>query len=371
MGATAVAGMAQQSTPASPASTSSATSTNPATTPGKLSLDYPVPAWPADGVIPPDLKDHYVFVDVNKNQYVVAYPENLGKPDFAKSGPGQREVSRYPLQRAVDPAVLLNITKTPDGKYKYVYTVADGTNAKGSIQQWVLSLPPGAVTSGTEKHPAGWFGVLQKGRKLDVVDPHWIETGGAAVFVDQKPDEQINPGAKKAGFELDSTFKPGFTVGYFQQAESTDGFFQQSGNIPTDVVHNATPPPPPKGAAPPAGGRGGGAPAGATKAWTPVENDVAKVERVEYNSKPVITLAPKFDQTATDAQIATDFKEGLTVMSTTGVVSADSPFVKGTLSDLDTYIKGGASGPLKLSSVPKGDAETEVFNAMKVSLHLN
>src|SRR5581483_7645220 len=96
----------------------------------------------------------------------------------------------------------------------------------------------------SEKAPAGWFGVIQKGRNLIVANPDWIKTGAAAVFSEQKADEQIPPGSRKAGFELDSTYKPGFSVGYFRQADSTDGLYQQSGDIPTVVVHNATPPPP-------------------------------------------------------------------------------------------------------------------------------
>src|SRR5580692_1971666 len=64
-----------------------------------LSLDFPVPAWPANGVVPPDMKSHYVFVDPAKNEYIVAYPGNLGSPNFEKDGPTERHVNRYKLQR--------------------------------------------------------------------------------------------------------------------------------------------------------------------------------------------------------------------------------------------------------------------------------
>ena len=34
--------------------------------------DFPVPFWPANGVVPQELKDKYVFVDVAANEFVLA-----------------------------------------------------------------------------------------------------------------------------------------------------------------------------------------------------------------------------------------------------------------------------------------------------------
>src|SRR5580704_8097715 len=104
--------------------------------------DFPVPAWPKDGKVPAELKDKYVFIDLEKNEYVVAYPENLpatetpaAKEAYDKDGPGPLRIGHYELLRNVDPAVLLTVTSTA-GKYKYAYTVADSPKAKQSIDQW-------------------------------------------------------------------------------------------------------------------------------------------------------------------------------------------------------------------------------------------
>src|SRR5262249_5226829 len=83
--------------------------------------DFPVPSWPQDGVIPPALKDRYVFVDLAKNEYVLAYPANLGTPAFEKEGPGSLKISRYELLRNVDPAVLLELPHPPPPKSRYPY----------------------------------------------------------------------------------------------------------------------------------------------------------------------------------------------------------------------------------------------------------
>jgi hypothetical protein len=339
-----------------------------------LSLDFPVPAWPANGVIPAEMKNQFVFVDLPNNEYVVAYPENLGSPNYEKDGPAERRVHRYKLQRDVDPQVAAAVTAT-GGKYKFVYAVSNGPKAKQSLDQWALVLPEGAAV-GAIKAPAGWFGAFQPSRKLPVANGDWIKDGSAVVFSYAKTEGQIQPGDSKTGFELESDLRPGFTVGLFRMAESTDSVVQQSGNIPQIVVKNATPPPPPAGSAPPAAGGGGGfggnqTPAGATAAWQPIKDSVDKLLEFEYNSKPLLMIAPKFSKDATDATVAADFQRGITVLGKTGVLVADSPFVKSTLSDLDAYIKAGGSGPLKLTAQPKSSAETEVFNAMKLSLHLN
>src|SRR5688572_20721747 len=70
--------------------------------------DFPAPPWPQDGKIPPELKETYVFIDHSKYEYVVAFPENLGKPEFAQN-PGAMRINRYELLRDVAPVVSAQI----------------------------------------------------------------------------------------------------------------------------------------------------------------------------------------------------------------------------------------------------------------------
>src|SRR5262249_16563743 len=141
-----------------------------------------------------------------------------------------------------------------------------------------------------------------------------------------------------------------------------------------------TPPPPTTTAGgPPAEGQAQGqrgfggnqVPAGATAAWEPIKRDVEKLLQFEYKSKALLTLAPKFVKNESEKTIAADYLEGVSTLTKRGGLSADSEFAKTAISELDTYVKAGGSGPLKLSAQPKGDVETQIFNAMKLSLHLN
>jgi hypothetical protein len=188
--------------------------------------DYPAPAWPANGVVPAEMKDKYVFIDLAKNQYVVAYPENLGSATFEKDGPGPLKTGRFELLRNVAPAVSLTVTPS-GGKFKYAYSLANASAAKQSLDQWSLVVPEKAAP--VMKGPEGWFAVHQGARKFKVKDPNWIKVGGAAVWSFRKPEAVINPGDAKGGFELESDLRPGFTIGYFRKAESVEASVAAAG----------------------------------------------------------------------------------------------------------------------------------------------
>src|SRR5439155_10605659 len=105
------------------------------------------PAWPKSGNIPAELKDKYVFIDLDKNEYVVAYPENLpvtqtpaAREAYEKAGPGPLRIGHYPLLRNVDPLALLTVAFS-GATYKYANSFDDGPKAKQFIDQWNIIIP--------------------------------------------------------------------------------------------------------------------------------------------------------------------------------------------------------------------------------------
>jgi hypothetical protein len=297
-----------------------------------VGLPDPAPAWPANGIVPAELKEKYVFVDTAKNEFVIAYPENLGTPAFEKDGPGALKIARYELLRNVSPSVTLAVTPATAGKFKYAYTVGNGAAAKQSIDQFSIVAPE--QVGDAIKGPAGWFSIVQRGRDFKVKDPQWIKTGAAVVWSFQKPEEVIQPGSKKTGFEMESELKPGFTVGYFRKAESVEVKVATSGNIPE-----------------------------------PVKKQKDELLSVEYNSKTVLLLGPKFARDADEKAIAADFAQGLNALGRSGALSPDSEFVKGAVAELNRVSTAG--GPAKITAQPRSEIETEILNAIKVSLRTN
>src|ERR1043166_9617969 len=119
--------------------------------------DLPSPVWPTNGVVPAELKDKYVFVDILKNEYIVAYPENLASPTFEKDGPGALKITRLELLRNVQPAVSVSVNSVNGGKLRYAYNIANAAGAKQSLDQWSLVLPK--ADGSTVKGPDGWFAI--------------------------------------------------------------------------------------------------------------------------------------------------------------------------------------------------------------------
>ena len=295
--------------------------------------DFPVPAWPADGTIPPALKDKYVFVDLEKNEYVLAYPSNLGTPAFEKD-PGALKIARYELLRNVDPEVAVEVTRSSPTRVNFKYAVTNRPAAKQSIDQWLLVVPLQAGGDSV-KHPAGWFAVIQKGRTFKLKNPEWIRNGAAAVWSFEKDTEVIQPGATKKGFEIESELKPGFTVGYFAKAESVAAVVAASGNIPKAV-----------------------------------KDQLDSLLSVEYNSKTLLTIGPKFHKAVDDRTVALDFIEGINALGRSGALDLNSEFVKNTLSELKAIPPGGDAA-VKLTAQARTPVETELLNALKVALHIN
>jgi len=294
--------------------------------------DFPVPAWPQDGVIPAALKESYVFIDLPKNEYVVAYPENLGTEAFAKD-PGKIRINRYPLLRDVQPAIAVTITSINAAKLRYAYTVANGGGAKQSIDMLVLALPEAAVMDAINA-PDGWFSVLQKGRKFKLRNPEFIRTGSAAIWSYQKPDQVISPGSSSKGFIVESELRPGFTVAFARKSGSTDARIATHGVVPKEV-----------------------------------KEQMDKLLLLEYNSKTVLTIGPKFDKSADDYTISQDYIQGIFILSRAGVLDLNSDFVRNTLNEL-TAVKPGssASGLVRLASPAQKPAETDVANAIRIGL---
>src|SRR5262249_22918379 len=225
----------------------------------------------------------YVFIDLAKNEYVVAYPGNLGTPAFEKE-PGALKTARYELLRNVDPAVSVEVTRPTSTKYRYAYSVMNGPAAKQSIDQWLLIVPLQAGNDSI-KHPAGWFGIVQKGRTFKLKKPEWIRNGAAAVWSFEKDAEVVQPGAARKGFELESELKPGFTVGYFRKAASVSAAVATSGNVPKVV-----------------------------------KDEVDSLLTVEYNSRTLLTIGPKFDKAVDDRTVALDFIEGISFLTRSGAL---------------------------------------------------
>lgn len=292
--------------------------------------DFPVPAWPKDGVIPEAMKDKYVFIDLETNQYVLTYPENVGTESFEKDGPGPRKMARYDLMRNVEPAISVALTPLAEGKFRYVYTVANAASAKQPLDQFGLVLPAqGAET--VIRAPEGFYSIVQKSRQFKLRYPEWIRSGSFALWSFAKPEAILQAGASRTGFELESDLKPGFTVGYFRRGGHVDAKVATSGNVPK-----------------------------------PVKDQLDPLLVLEYDSKTLLTIAPKFEKAAEFHVIAADFAQGIELLARMGALTNGSDFVRTTLAELRRIQPGAASG-VTFTATPGTPLETEILSALKLA----
>lgn len=333
--------------------------------------DFPAAIWPEDGidsapgVMPQELSETYVFVDLKNNEYIVVYPvaleeeekeeeqEQQGQQARGRGRGGQQEqeekvevekestgpvplkITHYDLLRDVEPAVTLMVSAQGPDEYRYTYTLANGPDAGQSIDQWAMVVPPAASLEGI-KNPAGWFGIFQPDRNFKLKNPEWISNGAAAVWSYEKQENVVEPGGVMTGFQFDSTLRPGFTVGFFREAESTGAKVATSGYVP-DVV----------------------------------KEQMNRLLVLEYNSKTVLTIGPKFDGQVTLDLIAADFIQGIFTLSRMGILDLASEFVRTTLNELTGVQSGSDSSSLSLTELPTSQIETEILNALKVSLQID
>lgn len=81
-----------------------------------------------------------------------------------------------------------------------------------------------------------------------------------------------------------------------------------------------------------------------------------------------ITLGPRYGPDAPDAGIASDYLVGIQELVRIHRLETDSPFVKEVIANLDA-IASGSSAQIPITQKPHSELETEILNALQLSLH--
>ena len=329
----------------------------------------PVPIWPSDGVVPASLGDWYVFLDIQSNQLVLTWPEDLGSPSFERK-PGARRIERIDLNNRVEPSVSIAVRRSESG-FEYRYRVTNGETAEQPIRR--LEMPVSAFRIGTDTivAPASWTNTAEpipntgvQGLAVPNVSMQYLLTedipkeilsellrnlpvllrwdadsrprGGQAQF------SAIPPGGQRDAFEVRSPLRPGFTTVYaFGGAPP-----ELDGDIPSVVREQARP---------------------------------ILISR----GQPAVTIGPMIRAEASTREIVGDFQLGISRLAEEGRLDAGSPAIHEALRALDgymDYLRAAYTGmedvpladlqgsPLAFRETPGNDLEAEVLQAMQLSL---
>ena len=300
----------------------------------------PVPIWSSDGIISPEYQDKYVFFDVENGEAVLAYPANLGTPGYETS-PGDRVIRRFPLSRNVDPELSVRVEAINPLKYRYHYTVGNGSDSKNAIARWNIVLPRAAAEDSTQ-HPQGWGSRVLGASAYADEEPEWVHGGSTASFSIRGPESQVTAGREMDGFMIESDLKPGYTLAYFRSR------------------YNSADRP------------------GVTTTPAEVERQLRPLMAMRFNSKVLYTLGPKYPADTHEYTIIRDLLGVLTNFIRDDMLDAESPFVTDLLRSLNGYMETYFSAEVELHEFvgprirvfiePETALEVEIAAAVALSL---
>ncbi len=288
----------------------------------------PVPPYPRDGVIPEGLRAESVFLDTVTGDLVVLQPVSGALAGAAS----QRAEVRVALARHVRPQLSVSISKAPGG-FTYEYTVVNEAATRQTIRSFFVAVPrpqpraPGSLTS----EP----GMLEGWERIDYAPKPgmWTSRWDA---LESAPG--IPGAARIAGFRLPNGNLSGITRAYFQGPRSR-------AELPRDLPEAAL-------------------------------RKLAVVQGLEFNSVALPTIGPKFPAGTDTSTIASDFRLEIGILADQGVLAAESPFVRETLSSLGRFLESQPSGQAgvgtgvipRLKQKPGSQMEREIGEALRLSL---
>lgn len=300
----------------------------------------PVPIWPENGVIPPRLSDKYVFLDPERGQIVLAYPQELGKPGAEDTG--ELHVQRLNLGNQVK-ASISAIVEMRENRYGYRYSLRNEKGARQAIANLKISVP-NLGQKDEVLGPRQW----QRAKSASKIRALQMAIGSASGFFlnwysyaeERKGGPKIKAGQQLSGFYIDSELKPGITTAYVG-----------SGHYP--ALREAMP--------------------------QAVLKQAVPLMSIEANHQNLLTITPRFSRDTHKLIIAGNFHFGISRMVTHGQLDGNSPAIREALQVLNYYTEAAeAAGEIELadfigprmsfSEKPKPGLETEVLHALMISL---
>ena len=277
-----------------------------------------LPAWPADGKIPPSLENKHIFHDLETGEIVVSYP--------TPNDPGHRTTFRFWLANRVDPAVSVEIAVPGPNLYSYTYAVRNGSRAQTPIRSWSII--------GPSDDP-----------QLQILHPEWRISNGRNPVARQALVPGVANGARLSwsnwtdslmiggvarGFQLISTFRPGLTTAY----AGGDGLLK----VPADLTDE-------------------------------VDQELPIFEQISVWNRPALAIGPRFPPSMARGEIASHFRDELQAVIRAGTLDGRSPYLRALIAGLESSIKSGEEP--KITVQPRPGVEAQVAQALHVALGNN
>lgn len=289
-----------------------------------------VPIWSAERENSSTIVgERYVFLDSEKSEMVLAFPENLEKSSLGSTSSNTRRVVRFDLNNQVA-AFFATDVKEVGQDFLYSYKVSNARSAKQNINTFLIPVPTNFYSEAISA-PNLWAGVFSSSEIYAVKNAIGDDSGKILSWYSLDFDASlIEPGTEMSGFQVTSKLKPGFSLAYVQGGLRPN----LTSEIPTRVLEQTVP-----------------------------------IMQIENNSQNVVVIAPKHSQDESLSVIAEDFLSGIGRAVELGQIDGQSLTIKETIEFLTGYIQEGRAST-RITATPSSQFETDLLHAIKVSLDI-
>ena len=295
-----------------------------------------IPVWSDQVELAAPLQPQRVFVTPDLHDLILLMPS----ADTASERLVPIDVS---LHNGIIPSVRVSVER-PDGRYRYQYTVSNGTAARDNIV--VVSVAAPAFLLGTDagyyvngaKNNTWWMGgvgsaLMAKQRELDK------KVVGRSIFWASRVDDEhansdlvnILPGRSQSGFRADSSLMPGFT---------------------TAALEGLSYAPPEEALTDPA-----------------IDRQLAALDVVNYFDRTTLTFGPMFLPGAPASEVLANYRLGVEKLGQCSAIPHNAAFLEEVSAILrEPGIESRLSEQLDhMKSKPSAPIEFELMNCLRLA----
>jgi len=278
-----------------------------------------LPIWPGHAEAIRGFPDTFVFRDIT-GQIVVSYPDPTESTG--------RFTTRFWLHNRIEPLILANVIRVPEGTYIYRYTVQNGPGAKTSIWMWSIVGPSSRETLVSH---ATWHGFNSY---ESVTAPQALlpdaGSGSYLGWMDALGKAPIEPGHQQPGFEIASPLLPGLTTAYMSGREDP---IRLSEDLPDSA-----------------------------------EKEVTVLERPEIINKASATIGPRFANATKRGDIVRAFENDIRDLQQRGLLARNSPFLHQLAQTLEKAETASDDSAVAIGGTAETELEKEIQSAVQLSL---
>jgi hypothetical protein len=285
--------------------------------PAQLESTVP-PIWSGEGNVPKQYGNRKVFLSPDEHSLIILWP--------SQDGTGATKLLRTRLHNVIYPKLRVRIDGSSAG-FVYRYDLENKTQSEDAITTFGIVIYPDPKLQAGAVLWTGGKSTAMVGKRIGIPE---APDGGLALWFCPETQPLLPGTATK--FTLITQAAPGFTTASTEHYPHLDAL---SDEWPEEIL-----------------------------------NELGPVLQPSWIDQHIITFGPRYGSDERAAYIAADYLVGIRKLISQGRFDSNSPFMKDVIATLEA-VNRGSSTRLVLTERPRSEIETEMLNALDLSLHIN